>query len=234
MVCAVGCGKRGETGQAGEVNHTVAPSITDYPAPQLEDGSVMVRSPTTERPPRDLGFELGARDAPVKVVEFSDFGCVSCRRFHMETFPSLIRDYIGTGQVHWTYLPLVSGMFTNSLEATLVAECAGAQGRFWQMTEMLYERHAAWTRLADPSPVFARMAREVGDGSMMDLEEFRNCVAQGRPMERIWDAMQRGTRQGVRGTPSFVIDGQLLVGARPVSVWVDHLEDRLLATGHGR
>ena len=176
------------------------------------------RAAVAENELEDLGFALGESDAPVRVVEFSDYGCISCRTFHMETFPLLVRDYIQPGRVHWTYLPIVSGMFVNSLEATVVAECAGAQGRFWQVSQFLYARHADWAGRRDPSPVFAQMAREFG-AAIVDPEEFRECVAHDRPLDRIRSAFQYGTRIGVRGTPSFIVDGELVVGARPVSVW---------------
>ena len=73
-----------------------------------------------------LGYNEGTADAPVRVLEFSDFGCGYCRQFHLESYPALFEEYMEEGKVEWKYVPMVSGMFENSLAATRAGECAGA------------------------------------------------------------------------------------------------------------
>lgn len=164
----------------------------------------------------DLGFDFGAVDAPVQVVEFSDYACGYCRRFHLETFP-LLQEFIDSGTVRWKYVTYASGMFRNGMPAAYAAECAGEQGVFEEVSRMLYERQQRWTRLLDASPAFEEIAREAG----ADDAEFQACVAEARPRERVQSAQAVAARLGVSGTPFFLVNGQPLMGAQPVEFWRD-------------
>jgi hypothetical protein len=75
-----------------------------------------------------IGHDRGTDAAPVRVVEFSDFGCPYCGEFAREVHPALHREYVETGRVRWTYVPVVMGVFRNGGAAALAAECAAEQG----------------------------------------------------------------------------------------------------------
>ena len=75
----------------------------------------------------DLGAHRGADGAPVTVVEFSDFGCVFCARFHEESYGALHDEFVASGDVAWKYVPITVGGFPNGFEAALSAECVGEQ-----------------------------------------------------------------------------------------------------------
>ncbi len=164
----------------------------------------------------EIGFDFGAADAPVKVVEFSDYACGYCRQFHTETFP-LLREFIDSGAVQWKYVPYASGMFANGLPAAYAAECAGEQGLFEEVSRALYLRQRDWARSPDASAAFDAMAREAG----ADEAEFRACVAESRPRERLRSAQAIAARAGVTGTPFFLVNGRPLMGAQPVEFWRD-------------
>lgn len=165
----------------------------------------------------EIGFDFGAEDAPVKVVEFSDYGCGYCRRFHTEIFPTLQTEFVDAGVVRWKYVTYVSGMFANGLPAAYAAECAGEQGLFPEVSRALYERQADWKGLPEPYALFESLVVEAG----VDRERFRACFQEERPKGRIRSGILSGSRLGVRGTPSFLVQGRPLVGAQPASVWRD-------------
>lgn len=214
---ALACGGgRGEPGPgsanegSGSPTQTVPPSV-------LSGGAAGVRLPGPELAITEIGFNSGSPDAPIKVLEFSDFGCGYCKRFHAETFPALLENYIETGKVEWKYVTFVSGMFSNGQAAALAAECVGEQGRFAPMRDLLYERQSEWKNQSNPTTSLEALAVAAG----ADAEEYRQCMADERPLPRIRSGFLTGARIGVRGTPTFVINGMPLVGAQPIEMWAD-------------
>ncbi len=187
------------------------------PSSMLLAGGTTFVPPAQEYPLDELGFHYGTHDAPIHVIEFSDFGCGYCRRFHMETFPSLLEEYIQTDQVRWTYVTYVSGMFPNGLVAAYAAECAGEQELFPPMSRLLYERQRDWKGLADPYEALEEIAASAG----ADVSEFRGCFTEERAKPRVRSGVLSGARLGVRGTPSFLVNGVPLVGAQPLAWWRD-------------
>ncbi len=181
----------------------------------LGEEGMVARPPAQEFSLPELGFDLGAATAPIRVVEFSDYGCGFCRRFHTETFPGLKRDYIDTGRVLWKYVTYVSGMFPNGLPAAFAAECAGEQGLFPPMSQALYERQSEWKGVADPAPFLQELATELG----ADPDEFMACMAEERPRARVRSGVITGGRLGVRGTPSFLVNTVPVMGAQPREYW---------------
>ncbi len=209
-VVAVGCGGDGEAGGAGG-----NPSGAILSA-MLAEGGTTALPPALEVPLAELGFDLGAATAPISVIEFSDYGCGFCRRFHTETFPGLRRDYIDAGRVRWKYVTYVSGMFANGLPAAFAAECAGEQELFTPVSNDLYERQSEWKSLGDPFAFFQTLATEAG----ADADRFTSCLTEARPEDRVRSGVVAGRTLGVRGTPSFVINGVLpVMGAQPREYW---------------
>ena len=219
------CGGEGQGGtQAAEAAN---PSATSEGLPP---GSP--RIPTSQQPGQeidlaDLGFDRGAPDAPVQVVELSDFGCGYCRVFAVETYPIIYNEYIETGKVHWKFVPMILGMFQNSVPATFAAECAGEQGMFEQMHWRLFQDQSEWKPLDDPDPVFRRFAEEEG----FDVERFATCLAGDWRAARVRADLRIGRDLGVRGTPMFLIDGYPVSGALPLQTFRDILDIQLREKG---
>ena len=215
LVAAMGCGA-GSDGTADSASTDDAP-VSGVTTEMLSEGNVEYRPPAQEIPLEELGFDFGSEDAPISVIEFSDYGCGYCRRFHTETFPTLMKDYIETGKVRWKYVTYVSGTFANSPAAAFVAECAGEQGHFARLTHLLYERQSDWSRVDDPVPVLKKMAREVGG----DVDRLQACIDEERPKARLRSGIVSGLRMGLRGTPHFLVDGVPVMGAQPLEWWVE-------------
>ncbi len=167
-----------------------------------------------------MGYNQGSSDAPVKVIELSDFGCGYCRRFHEETYPVLKEAYVDTGLVEWKFVPFVLGMFPNGLEAAEAAECAGEQDRFFSLKERLFQDQRGWRGAEEPNPHFTRLAREEG----LDADRFGECIREDRQMERVQNNIRLGAEMGVRGTPTFVVAGVPLRGALPLATFRDVLD----------
>ena len=87
---------------------------------------------------------LGDSDAPITVVEFSDFQCPFCARFHTETFGLLKQNYIDTGKIRFVYKDYPLGFHQFAQKASETAECAGEQDKFWEMHEKLFAAGQEW------------------------------------------------------------------------------------------
>lgn len=156
-----------------------------------------------------LGVNMGSVEAPVKVIEFVDFGCGFCRQFQIETFPTLRAEFIETGMVEWKFMPFVSGMFPNSEAVTLAAECALAVDArvFGAFTDRLWVRQAEWKRADDPAALARQWITETG----ADAAAYDGCLQDDARQERVRSATALAAELGVRSTPTFWI-----VGAGPV------------------
>lgn len=170
----------------------------------------------------DLGVDRGSADSPVRIVEFSDYGCGYCRQFHQETWPVLVRDFVDAGKVEWKFIPYVSGMFKNSTAATTAAECVLEQGDplFRTMNSRIWDRQRDWKGATDPAPILRELAQESG----ADLLRFDSCLSAGRRTRRVDGANALAEQIGVRATPTFFVVGYApLQGALPTEVFVQVL-----------
>jgi protein-disulfide isomerase len=161
-----------------------------------------------------LGFNEGDEDgAVVQVIEFSDFGCVYCASFHIETYPALHEEFIQGGDVVWKYIPITLAGFPNADRAAIAGECAGEQERFAPMRDRLYETREEWMASDDPDGFLTRHAGEVG----LDRDAFAQCMAESeQARRRIEDGTRIAQELGVRGTPTFIVQGHPVQGAPPL------------------
>jgi protein-disulfide isomerase len=146
------------------------------------------------------------------MVEFSDFQCSYCRKFWAETMPRLETEYVNTGKVRFIFRHLAV-LGPGSQRAAEAAECAGEQGKFWAFHDALFERAG---RLPDPQAM--RQLR-------LDMAAFDACLGSGRHRQRIVaeSAVARGL--GATGTPVFLINGKLLIGAHPFETFKRILDE---------
>ena len=166
----------------------------------------------------DLGFNRGSSEAPIRVIEMSDYGCGYCRQFHMETFPSLKEEFIDGGIVEWKFVPYVTGMFDNSRAALRAAECSLEQSPelFERINERLWQEQSAWKGSSDAAGLVRSWADEAG----VDMDEFDACHTTGRRADRITAGAALAQEIGVRGTPTFLVVGYgPLQGALPLDTF---------------
>lgn len=177
-----------------------------------------------------FGIEKGKPGAPVWIVELADFGCSYCAKFAAETMPALDSIYTKPGKVYWRFVPFVIGMFPNAKEAAVGSLCAAEQGKFWPMHDRLYANRKAWMASKSPVTLIARYAAESGVNSA----SYGRCV-QGRAAAETLERNNALARAlYVRGTPTFVINGEIVPGALPRDVFVKGLDAVFKSATSGR
>ncbi len=178
--------------------------------------------PTTPVDIDTLGFKLGDPDAPVQIIEFSDYGCSYCRKFHLEIFPGLERDFVDSGKIYWHYVPMLLGIFPNAIEAGMVAECAAVEGADRRaLTDLLFDRQSQWKSGAQPMEVLYGIAETTG----VDMDAVRACVAEQRRAPALAAGSAFASTNGVRGTPTFfILDYGAIPGAIPEELFREVLD----------
>ncbi len=122
----------------------------------------------------------------------------------------------GTLKIEWRDFPYLG---QESMNAALAARAAQEQGKFWEYHDLLYENQSSPGAFSDENLV--ALAREVG----IDAEEFEASLSSGEHRQAVTEAFMEGQRSGITGTPTFVINGQTLVGAQSVEVFEEAIEE---------
>jgi len=172
--------------------------------------------PTTAKVSIKGKHSMGAMDAPVTVVEFTDYQCPYCLRFTRTTFPLLKSRYIDTGKVRWVALNLPLPFHKDAIKAAQAAHCAGEQGKFWEMRRVLFE---------NPQKLDVTYLPAHAATLSLDLVAFNACLQSRRHLDEIAQDAKDANAVSLTGTPSFIIGksakdeifGQIVVGAQPMN-----------------
>ena len=176
-------------------------------------------APQEQLAPAKLKLEgsqaLGAKDAPITMVEFTDYQCPFCRRFHTTTFEELRKKYIETGKVRFFSRDFPLDMHRDAMRAAEAGHCAADQGKFWPLRDLLSENPG---KLSEPDVL--GYAAKVG----LDVKVFGACLASGKHREAVQKQVAEAGALGIQGTPSFIVgkttpegvDGVIVVGAMPL------------------
>ncbi|NOZ58286.1 MAG: thioredoxin domain-containing protein [Euryarchaeota archaeon] len=167
---------------------------------------------------------IGPEDAPVVIVEFSDYQCPYCRKFAMETLDRILEEYRGRVRFVYRDFPLES-IHAYALKAAEAANCAGEQGRYFEYHDLLFERQEDWSSRGEAA--FLEYAQQLG----LDAESFSSCLSSGKYEEEVRKDLQDGMRAGVRGTPAFFINGIPLSGAQPFEAFKAIIDAELARKG---
>lgn len=189
--------------------------------PPLEDVYVSLKD----------AFSQGAADAKVTLVEFSDFQCPYCGRYASETYSQIIDQYVKTGKIRYAVrnFPL-SQIHPLAASAAEAAECAGAQGKYWEMHDRLFKNQ----QNLDGKELLGH-AVVLG----LDQAKFEQCMDTGEFKEKVQSDVADGTKLNVRGTPTFFFGFpdendptrikavKLLSGAQPLNAFTTILDELL-------
>jgi protein-disulfide isomerase len=158
----------------------------------------------------------GSPKAPVTVYEMSDFQCPYCRRFAQETFPGLERSYITTGKVHWVFINFpLTDVHPHAAAAAQLALCAAQQKGFWRMHDLLFQYQETWAPLKEAGPFFLSLADSAG----LSKQAVLTCLEAPEILQAVQADAEGAARSGAASTPTFYIEGGLLEGAVPLSVF---------------
>lgn len=171
---------------------------------------------------------LGSIKAPVTLVEFTDYQCPFCKRYHEETLPAVMKEFVDKGLVRLVVRDLPLPIHPNAVKAAQAAHCADEQGKFWPMQDALFRNgnDLAPERI----PTYASTAQA-------DPEPFRQCFASDRHLDKIQASSIEAGQLGITGTPTFVIgksggakvNGRKLVGAQPFDAFRAAIRQELAA-----
>lgn len=161
----------------------------------------------------DKGRIRGAANAPVWLVEISDFQCSFCKQWHDQIYPTIDREYVQTGKVRMAYLNYpMSRIHPNARAAAEAAMCASVQGKFWQLHSALFDTQKRWADLKSPMAMFDSLARASG----VEHKGWTKCMTTHATAKLIDADFDRTSKAGVESTPSFFIGDRALVGVYPV------------------
>ncbi len=214
----------GRSGGAAPVSAAAAsgaenPTTSSAPQPAGETGAVPVEEDIPRYDiPVDDDPALGPEGAPITIVEFSDYECPFCSKFHLETFGRLLDAY--PDQIRFVYrdFPLAE-LHGNATAAAESANCANEQGEFWAYHDRLFSNIGSLNR-----PTYVGYAETLG----LDVAAFEECIDSARYAEEVQADFIFARNLGVRSTPTFFINGLPLVGAQPFEVF-QQVIDRELA-----
>lgn len=147
----------------------------------------------------------GPADAPVEIIEYSDFQCPACQRAQ-QTLHDLWGKYPGKLRMVYKHFPSSGHQW--SAVAHQAAECAAEQNRFWDFHDRLFKDQALWAVPENPTAAFIRYAQELG----LDLDAFGSCLSNEAVKKRIMDDKQSGLTLKVNSTPTFFVNGERVVG----------------------
>jgi protein-disulfide isomerase len=175
------------------------------------------------------GQSIGDPDAPVKIEEYSDFQCPYCRVFHDEAFPQILRDYVETGKVYFTYrnFPIVDARSATkeSTNAAKASVCAAQQGKFFEFHDVLFANQTGENIGDYAERRLYAMAGVVG----LEAEAFDACYRDSTTADAVDLDKAAGLRAGVNSTPSFMINGTPFLGAQPYSAFQTAIDAALAA-----
>jgi protein-disulfide isomerase len=188
-------------------------------APQPQEEQVVKAKVNLE------GFAmLGSKKAPLTIVEFTDYQCPFCQRFHTTAFPELKKNYIDTGKVRFYSRDMPLDFHPDAMRAAEAARCASDQGQFWQLRDVMG---------ANPNKL--DMDSLVADATdlKMDVKAFRACVESEKYKSAVQTDVMEAMKIGANGTPTFVVgkstpngvDGELMVGAQPYPMFEEKLQE---------
>ena len=158
------------------------------------------------------GRALGPADAPVTIVEYSDYACPHCRNFHVETASQLEETYIADGTVRLEMQP-VAYLGNPSMFAANAALCAQDQEQFWPYHDRLFQALGEFGNSAFDASRLKEYAAELD----LDQEQFNQCVDGNQHIDTVRDITNEAQSRGVTGTPTFFINGQKVEGTRTFS-----------------
>ena len=169
-------------------------------------------------------FVLGDPGAPVTMIEFSSLTCPHCASFHANTLPEIKKNYIVTGKVRLVYRHFPFDQ--PALLAAALAECAG-HDRFFNFVDVLFASQSTWARAANTPAALNKIGRLGG----LKTDAIAACFADKEMLDRILsDRIEGAKKYDINSTPTFIVNGEKLVGAQPYEMFVDVFE-RLLSNG---
>ena len=194
-----------DTANPGTAQVTVAPQAKIEPT----------TAPLTDEQKNEI-YQSGAgskgeKDAKVTVVEFSDYQCPFCKRYIDDSYSQIMKDY--GDKIRYIFHDYPLSFHANAKAAAMASRCAADQDKYWEYHENLFAKQDDWSSAATDAVTdkFVAYATELG----LEAADFKTCVDSKKHEKAVDDDVVLGQKVGVSGTPSFFVNGTMLVGAQP-------------------
>ena len=152
-----------------------------------------------------MSHSKGSLQAPVKIIEYMDFQCPACAN-GAHLLENFINNNPDKFYLEVKYYPL--DMHLHAMRAARYAECAGRQGKFWPMYDLLFKEQSTWAPLLNAEPVFGEMTKTI----KLDPKKLEQCLVDPTINNRILKDKEKGKTQEVKSTPTYFINNKMLVG----------------------
>jgi protein-disulfide isomerase len=162
---------------------------------------------------------LGEVDAPVVMINYSEYQCPFCGKFARDTKPELVERYVDEGilRIEWRDFPYLGPESTTSAKA---GYAAGQQGSFWEFHDAMFDDQQPPNSGRLTEDYLAAKAEQIG----LDVEQFRADMTSREAAEAVKRDFDEGQQIGVTGTPAFIVNGRPIMGAQPTEVFVEAVE----------
>jgi len=155
----------------------------------------------------DRARTKGEADAPLRIVEISDFECPFCAQFHRDTWPVVDSLYVRTGIARYLWISFPNSRHSRAWPAIEAAFCAGAAGRFWEMHGILFATQEMWSEAEDAHPRFL----EYGERAGIEPESFAACLRADQTAPLQVSDYESALRSGITSTPFFIVGDSLAI-----------------------
>ncbi|MBN1230921.1 MAG: thioredoxin domain-containing protein [Anaerolineales bacterium] len=161
--------------------------------------------------PNAFDNAMGDPNAPVILIDFSDYQCVHCKSFYDSIEQQIIQDYVATGKVYYIFRSLGGFMGAESQSASEAAYCAGEQNKYWEFHDTLYANYSSGNDGGYSVDRLKIFAKKIG----LDMDAFTSCLENRTYFDRTQDDIQAAQDYGISGTPTFIINDELAFAGLP-------------------
>ncbi|MFZ5800296.1 MAG: DsbA family protein [Candidatus Omnitrophota bacterium] len=161
---------------------------------------------------------LGAKNAAVTIVEFTDYQCPFSSRFFNETLPQLKKKYIESGKAKLVFRDFPLGFHQQAMKAAEAAECAGEQGKYFEYHDQIFK---------DPKSLDLNQLKKIARAIGLDSARFNACLDAGEMAAEVKKDMRDAQKYEVQSTPTFFINGIIIRGAQPYAAFEELIEKEL-------
>jgi protein-disulfide isomerase len=198
-------------GRAGSPPAAQAPQ-----AAAAEQGQAQQQAYKRYDVPEDDDYTIGPENAPITIIEFSDYECPFCRRWYQETYLRLREEYGDRVRIVYRDFPLYS-IHPEAEPAALAANCAGEQGKYWEYHDLLFSSEGLGEEY------YLQFAEQLG----LDAGQFKACLESEKYKDEVTADYEFASNLGVNSTPTFFVNGIPVVGAQPFDVFQQIIEKEL-------
>ncbi len=214
---ATGSSSSPNSGEGTPNTQTTQPTAAAANNPEPTETPAETRSVVRYDVPVDDDPVIGAEDAVITIIEFSDYECPFCTKWHEEVFPKILAEYPTQVRIVYRDFPL-ENIHPNAIPAAEAANCAFEQGKFWEYHDLLFSGGKSLNRTT-----YMAYASQLN----LNLETFADCLSSNKYEQEVLGDFEFAANLGVRSTPTFFINGIALVGAQPYEVFKQIIDGEL-------